>query len=100
VVEEIIQKWGNCQTITGPFITFPFKTLFKGNDGKKQFNLNYLHILPETLDITGEIESEVRYRSLFEAVVYNTKLKFKGNFKLPSSSQLNSDSNNILWDTP
>ena len=98
VVEEISQKWGNCQTITGPFITIPFKTFFKDSDGKTQFNLNYLHILPETLDITGEIEPEVRYRSLFEAVVYNTKLKFKGNFKLPPSSQLNIDSNNILWD--
>ncbi len=98
VVKEINQKWGDCQTITGPFLTVPFKTFFKDNDGETQFNLNYLHILPETLDITGEINPEVRYRSLFEAVLYNIKLKFKGNFKLPPTSQLNIDSNNILWD--
>ena len=54
VVKEISQKWGDSQTITGPFITIPFQTFFKDNDGKTQFNLNYLHILPETLDITGE----------------------------------------------
>ena len=98
VVKEISQKWGDSQTITGPFITLPFKTFFKDNDGKTQFNLNYLHILPETLDITGEIKPEVRYRSLFEAVLYNIKLKFRGTFKLPPTSQLNIDSNNILWD--
>jgi inner membrane protein len=98
VVKEISQKWGYSQIITGPFITIPFKTFFKDSDGKTQFNLNYLHILPETLDITGEIKPEVRYRSLFEAVLYNIKLKFSGNFKLPLASQLNIDSNNILWD--
>jgi inner membrane protein len=98
VVKEISQKWGYSQIITGPFITIPFKTFFKDSDGKTQFNLNHLHILPETLDITGEMKPEVRYRSLFEAVLYNIKLKFSGNFKLPLASQLNIDSNNILWD--
>ena len=98
VVREISQKWGDSQTITGPFITVPFKTFFKDDKGKTQFNLNYLHILPETLNVTGEIKPEVRYRSLFEAVLYNIKLQFSGNFKLPPMSQLNIDQKNILWD--
>ncbi|MBT8340313.1 MAG: cell envelope integrity protein CreD [Desulfatitalea sp.] len=98
VVMEINQKWGDSQTITGPFITVPFKTFFEDKDGKTKFNLNYLHILPETLDISGKMTPEVRYRSNFEAVLYNIKLKFRGNFKLPATSQLNIDSNNLLWD--
>jgi len=98
VVKEISQKWGDTQTITGPFVTIPFKKFFKDNNGKTRYNINYLHILPETLDITGEIKPEVRYRSLFEAVLYNIKLKFRGSFKLPPTSQLNIESNNILWD--
>ncbi|MDP2645524.1 MAG: inner membrane CreD family protein, partial [Desulfobacterales bacterium] len=65
VVNEISQKWGGRQTITGPFITVPFKTFFKDKNDKLQFNLNYLHILPETLNVTGEIKPEVRYRGLF-----------------------------------
>ena len=63
VVSEISQKWGYSQIITGPFITIPFKTFFKDSDGKTQFNLNYLHILPEALDITGEMTPEILYRS-------------------------------------
>lgn len=98
VVAEISQKWGNSQTITGPFITVPYKTFYKDSDGKTQFNLNYLQILPETLDVTGDIKPEVRYRSLFEAVLYNIQLRFNGNFKLPPMTLLNIDPNNILWD--
>lgn len=98
VVGEISNKWGNSQTITGPFLTVPFKTFFKDNQGKTQTNLNYLHILPETLDVTGVMQPEVRYRSLFEAVLYNIQLKFSGNIKLPPLSQLNIDPANILWD--
>jgi len=97
-VQEISQKWGGLQTITGPFLSVPFKTFFKDTDGKTQFKLGYLQILPETLDVTGEIKPEVRYRSLFEAVLYNIRLKFSGNFKLPSMTQLNIDPDHILWD--
>lgn len=98
VVQEISSKWGGSQTLTGPFITVPFRTFFKDNQGRTQSNLSYLHILPQTLDVTGAMQPEVRYRSLFEAVLYNVKLTFRGNFKLPPSSQLNIDPNNILWD--
>jgi len=98
VLREISQKWGNDQTITGPFITVPFKVFFKDAKGKSQYNINYLNILPETLEIDGEIKPEIRYRSLFEAVLYNANLNLKGNFKLPSVDELNIEKKNILWD--
>lgn len=98
VVREISKKWGDSQTIAGPFITIPYKTFQQDDAGKKQLTLDYLHVLPETLDITGKITPEVRYRSLFEVVLYNIKLKFRGNFKLPQTSRLNVDPNFILWD--
>ena len=98
VVSEINQKWGNSQIVTGPFITAPFKSFYKDIKGETQFNLKYLHILPETLSIAGEIDPEKRHRSLFETVVYNAKLKVDGNFKIPASGQLNIDSNNIIWE--
>ena len=98
VVSEINRKWGNSQIVTGPFITVPFKSFYKDIKGETQFNLKYLHILPETLSIAGEIDPEKRHRSLFETVVYNAKLKVDGNFKIPASGQLNIDSNNIIWE--
>ncbi len=98
VVSEINRKWGNSQIITGPFITVPFKSFYKDIKGETRFNLKYLHILPETLSITSEIDPEKRHRSLFETVVYNAKLKIDGNFKIPAAGQLNIDPSNIMWE--
>jgi inner membrane protein len=98
VVTEINQKWGGSQTITGPFITVPFKSFYSDMHGKTQFELKYLHILPETLSVTGKIDPEIRYRSLFETVVYNAKLNFKGAFKIPQTGSININPDNILWD--
>lgn len=98
VITEINQKWGGSQTITGPFITVPFKDFYKDRNGETQFNLKYLHILPETLAITGEIVPEIRYRSIFETVVYEAKLNFSGSFNIPQSGLLNVEPNYILWD--
>ncbi|MBI4743795.1 MAG: cell envelope integrity protein CreD [Actinobacteria bacterium] len=97
VVNEISSKWGSSQTITGPFITIPYKNFYKDANEKIKFDINYLHILPETLNVSGEIKPEVRYRSLYEAVLYNTTLNFNGAFKFPSVSQLNIEQENILW---
>lgn len=97
-VAEINRKWGGSQTITGPFITVPFKEFYKDRNGETQFNLKYLHILPETLTVAGNISPEVRYRSLFETVVYNAKLHFSGDFKIPQSGRINIDPDNIVWD--
>ena len=98
VIAEINRKWGGSQTITGPFITVPFKDYYKDRNGETQFNLKYLHILPKTLSITGNIVPDVRHRSLFETVVYDAKLIFSGDFKIPQSGLLNIEQNNILWD--
>ena len=98
VITEINQKWGGSQTITGPFLTVPFKEFYKDRNGETQFNLEYLHILPETLSISGEIAPEKRYRSIFETVVYDAKLEIRGNFKIPQTGLFNIEPDNILWD--
>lgn len=97
VVREISQKWGNSQTITGPYLSVPYLSFVKDSSGKRQAVFNTLHILPEKLNVTGNIKPEVRYRSLYEAVLYNSKLKIDGNFKIPSLSQLNIDEKNMRW---
>ncbi|OQY29561.1 MAG: cell envelope integrity protein CreD [Candidatus Cloacimonetes bacterium 4572_55] len=98
VVQEINQKWGNSQTITGPFFTVPFKYFYKDENNELKFNINYLHILPEKIDISGEIDPEIRYRSIYEAVLYNTQININGNFKIPVLSQSHIDPENVLWE--
>ncbi len=98
VVEEINQKWGDSQTIAGPFFTVPYKSYYKDEKDQQKFVFKYLHILPETLNIKGVLNTEIRYRSLYEAVLYTADLSFSGNFLLPSPGQLNIESPDILWD--
>ena len=40
VVQEISQKWGNRQTITGPFLTVPFKIFYTDEKDKLKFNIH------------------------------------------------------------
>ena len=79
VVQEINQKWGNSQTITGPFFTVPFKSFYKDEKDEINFNIYYLHVLPENINISGQIDPQIRYRSIYEAVLYNTQISINGN---------------------
>lgn len=98
VVSEIYQKWGYSQNITGPFLTVPYKHFYKDKNDKVQFNIHYFHILPENLNISGQIDPMVRYRSIYEAILYNAKFKVSGNFIIPDPQELDITSENILWD--
>jgi inner membrane protein len=98
VVREINGKWGRSQTITGPFFTIPFKEYYKDSNKELKFNIKYFHILPEHLTISGTIDPHIRYRSLYEAVLYNTGLTLSGNFIPPSPEQLNIAPDAILWE--
>lgn len=98
VVSEISDKWGTSQTITGPYITIPYKNFYKDYNDKTIFSINYLHVLPEELNISGRITPEIRYRSLYEAVLYNVILDINGSLKIPQLSQLNIEDKDVLWD--
>lgn len=88
VVAEISSKWGNSQTITGPIITVPYSEYVKDEDGKERHYTRYLTILPDELEINGNLNPEIRYRGIYEAVLYNATIDINGSFQLPSESQL------------
>ncbi|WP_345990766.1 cell envelope integrity protein CreD [Sulfurimonas sp. HSL1-2] len=98
VVQEINQKWGSDQTITGPYFTVPYNTLVKGENGKTERVIRYIHLLPKRLKISGNIDSHIRYRSIYEAVLYNAQITLTGNFSLPDLEMLNINTKDILWE--
>jgi len=98
VVQEINAKWGNSQTITGPFFTVPYKSFYRDEKNALKYTLRYLHILPEHVDIQGEIDTQVRYRSLYEAVLYNTRMTLSGTFTLPALVHTSIASDHVLWE--
>lgn len=82
-VNEVSQKWGNVQTITGPVLTIPFRKPTKDEKGKAVFYSDCLHIMPETLQAEVDLTPEIRYRGIYEAVLYQAVIKLKGTFILP-----------------
>jgi len=97
VMEEVTNKWGSRQTITGPILTIPYKTV-KVEDGKEVEYLSYAHFLPEKLNVTGHINPEIRNRSIYKVILYNTKLAVSGGFVKPDFMSLNIDPKCALWD--
>ena len=69
---EVNENWGNGQTLTGPVLFIPGDS-----------TANNLYILPETLDINGNINSRTLKRGIYDFTVYETALTFAGRFSLP-----------------
>ncbi|MBL1215509.1 MAG: cell envelope integrity protein CreD [Ignavibacteriae bacterium] len=97
-IKEVFDKWGNAQTVSGPILSLPFKSFIKSNDGTLTFVTKYAHILPANLAVSGNINPEIRYRGIYETVLYNTKLIFEGYFDSGELKSLNIPEQNIMWD--
>lgn len=84
-IREVGSKWGSGQTITGPFISIPYDRYLKTFSKKDSIykltkHKEWLHFLPEKLNVKGTIKPEKRYRGIYEIVVYESMLKLEGNF--------------------
>lgn len=97
VISEVSYKWGNQQTIAGPIISIPYKSYYKKNKEIVE-EIHYAQFLPEDLSISGKINPEIRYRSIYKVVVYNSKLNFSGHFNKPDFSQWKVRDSDIMWE--
>ena len=97
VISEISDTWGNGQTIAGPVLSLPYKYVVIVNDKPKEM-IDYVHVLPDNLDISGEIFPDTRYRGIYKVIVYQSKLSFKGKFKPVDMEKLKISGQDILWD--
>jgi inner membrane protein len=102
-ITEVSSKWGQEQTISGPFISIPYyryvKEFSKKDSTEKVIQVKeYLHILPSKLNISGNINPEKRYRGIYEIVVYNSKINISGNFDNVDFNTFDIPTENILLD--
>ena len=103
-IREVSSKWGEQQTITGLVLTIPYKTFEKvyEKESTEKFKLvesiEYAHFLPEALNIKGDITPEVRYRGIYEVIVYNSKVNLSGNFSTPKFEEWKIDNANVIWE--
>lgn len=102
-ISEVSSKWGEQQTISGPFISIPYYRYVKqftdkDTIGKTVQIKDYIHFLPSQLNISGNINPEKRQRGIYEIVVYNSKLNISGTFDELDVAAFDIPTNSILFD--
>ena len=102
VKNEISDKWSGSQLLEGPVMVLPYKTIVSQKDaaGKITYKdaLTNIYILPETISIKSKANTEILHRGIFDAVVYNTKVKVNGKFSALELKKSGINPDNILWD--
>ena len=78
VMQEVSGKWSGSQTLSGPILVIPYKVHEKVDRGKNGIEIiertEKYFFLPETLNISGEINPKILQRGMFDAVVYGSTL--------------------------
>ncbi|MDR0794950.1 MAG: cell envelope integrity protein CreD [Tannerella sp.] len=97
VISEVSSKWGNRQTLTGPVICVPYKITHMENNTMREVR-SVAYFLPEELTIETDMQPEIRYRSIYKVVVYQSKVKACGTFRHPDFEKLNSKVSSIEWE--
>jgi inner membrane protein len=93
VKKDISDQWAAKQCLAGPVLNIPVRTIPSQKDEESVTKI--WHILPENLEINGEIKPEIRYRGIYQSVVYDSEVRIKGELLVPEAGALKN--HDILW---
>lgn len=101
VMDEISTKWSGNQTLSGPILVIPYKVKKKIDHGKEgieiQEYIEKFFLLPQTLDIKGEVNPTVLHRGIFDAAVYSSTLNLSANFEKPDLQSFKIAEDMVQW---
>ncbi|HEU5482454.1 MAG TPA: cell envelope integrity protein CreD [Sphingomicrobium sp.] len=87
---SITAGWGGPQAMTGPLLVIPYRatateTVVQNGQSVTRSNevMRELSLAPEAVEIVTEVRPELRKRSIYEAVVYDTKVAGSARFAFP-----------------
>src|SRR5882762_567388 len=101
VMQEVPSKWSGSQTLSGPILVIPFKVRQKIDHGKEgieiqEYTQKYF-LLPEALDVNGDVDPTLLHRGIFDVAVYTSSLNIKANFNKPDFASLEIPNEMVLW---
>lgn len=106
VIREINDKWGNEVTLSGPILKIPYNTYKEDkiyNEKKKKIEIvtetivKYAYVLPETLKINADVQTEPLNRSIYESIVYTSQIGFEGAFIPIDFTEQDIKKDDIVW---
>ena len=97
-VREVSAKWGGDQTIAGPVISVPYQSTRLSEEGKPMVARGYVHFLPDSIDIRGQVDPQKRYRGIYLVVLYNSQLEISGRFQGLDAAALTVPEEDLQWE--
>lgn len=102
VANEISEIWGREQSLFGPVLIVPYREAVEVRHSDGSVSLQpqegRFFLLPESLKIGARLDPEIRYRGIFETIVYRGAVRFDGSFRRPDFDELGIGGADILWD--
>jgi Inner membrane protein CreD len=95
---DIMNAWGREQTVGGPVLTLPYRVITTDDKGVRRVRQALAHFLPERLSIRGQLDTQMRYRGIYEVPVYTADLKLSGRFAPPDIARLGIDPRDVDWE--
>ncbi len=80
---EVFEKWCGNQTLVGPFVEV---TYTDDSTSKERYTML---LLPEKLDMKGDVSTKALKRGIYDFTVYETSLGLTGQFRLPKDFDKN-----------
>ena len=96
--QDIMNAWGREQTVGGPVLTLPYRVMFTDDKGIKRIRKSLAHFLPQRLSVRGRLETEMRYRGIYQVPVYTADLELSGRFAPPDLARLGIQPHDVDWD--
>ena len=97
VISEVSSKWGQSQTLAGPYIIVPYTIVTDSVNGKARTIRKEAHFLPDVLDIKGDMQPEVRGRSTYDVILYRATLAVTGRFNPLPVADLGIRPDQVAW---
>jgi len=98
VTNEVSSKWGQLQTVIGPYIVIPYLEEIKITNQASEWREQKLFYFPQSLEMTGNITPLVKKRSIFKVMLYESDINIQGSFSYPDLNALKIDSEKVMWD--
>jgi inner membrane protein len=104
-VADITSSWGKEQNLIGPVLGTPYQTVKEvpAPDGKverrevEETATANAYFLPETLNVSGNVETQKLHRGIYDAVVYRAQTVLSGKFVPPDFGPLKIDLKDVQW---
>jgi inner membrane protein len=96
--QDIMNAWGREQTLGGPVLTVPYRVVYTDEKGIKRVRQSLAHFLPEHLSVRGRLDTQMRYRGIYQIPVYVAELKISGRFAPPNLGRLGIQPQDVDWE--